>query len=369
MPMYRCENDACLSKGKTVFLGINLPIAECVGCRGVLSPASMKAAAPKAAAAAAGPAFVAPALRHVAPKPVVAAAKDALALQLEEKAKKRINLVTDTVSQLMEWPGGSQNFALPVKYRFWESGRSVQDREVTIEIPIYVHGAATGPTYWTSKGWSADSFTKTVHQGGKPGVTAVNITDEVKKKWSAKINACWGKAAIRWTTTSTAAAAFGKAASVETVKERFYNFKFEFRFVDDPADAAAQVICTKTAGEARAVNPTGTIDAVRWGFEDTNPDTLGPICHEVGHLIGNPDEYHTITFNGQRKAWGAGYQAGDGIGVMNNPDKKPLVRNYQYIAAKIADQLKITKAQADCLLDVATPSTTPKRNLNLAIWD
>lgn len=349
MPVFKCDNNGCRSKGTTVFIAVNLPIPKCLGCKQTLSPSAMKPSAPKAA-------FV--------------AVKDSLTKDLETKAKNRINLVTDNISQRMEWPGGSATFSLPVKYRFWESGRSVQDREVTIEIPIYVHGPATGLHFWTGKGWSADDFTKTVHGGKKPGVAAVGITDEVKKKWSAKINACWGKAAIRWTTTSTTnKTVLGRAKTTEVVKERFYNFRFEFRFVDDPAEAAAEVVCTRTSGEARAINPTGTIDAVRWGFDDLDPNTLGPICHEVGHLIGNPDEYHTITFNGQRVAWGDGYQQGHGIGVMNNPDKKPLVRNYQYMARKIADQLGITKAEADCLLDVSTPSTTPKRNLNLAIWD
>lgn len=370
MPMFRCDNAACSEKGKTVFLGINLPVAACTACRGVLSPASMKASAPKAAAPVshftigAGPLKAAPA------KPVVATTKDALTLDLEAKAKGRIKLVTDSVDQLMVGPDGSRTFALPVKYRFWESGRGLQDREITIEIPIYVHGPATGLGFWTGKGWPADDFTKTVHQGKKPGVAAVAITEEVKKKWSAKINAAWGKAAIRWTTTTTETKTLlGRSVSHQVATERFYNFRFEFRFVDDPADAAAQVVCTQTSGEARGVNPTGTIDAVRWGLEDVDPNTLGPICHEVGHLIGNPDEYYTITFKGQTRVWGDGYQTGDGIGVMNNPDKKPLVRNYQYMAAKIADQLGINKAEADCLLDVITPGTTPKRNLNLAIWD
>jgi len=301
---------------------------------------------------------------------VFVATRDPLVQNLETLANNRINIVTDNLNQLMEWSGGSQNFSLPVKYRFWESGRSLQDREVTIEIPIFVHGPATALSFWTGKGWSADSFTKTVHQGGKPGVTAVSITDDVKKKWSAKINSCWGKAAIKWTTTTIISTPLlGTAKSTEMVKERFYNFKFEFRFVDDVAEAAAEVVCTQTSGEARAINPTGTIDAVRWGFEDIDPATLGPICHEVGHLIGNPDEYFTITFKGRRKVWGEGYQTGKGIGVMNNPDKKPLVRNYQYMAAQIADKLLINKAEADCLLDVTMPGTTPKRNLNLPIWD
>jgi len=373
MPIFKCKNPNCKEKDKVVFVAVTLPVATFTNCKACMAPmvsasTTVTTNAHHTPASAKPPPTQAFKLKPlVGVIPPVKPAVSPLLQELRAKFSSRVQSATveEIKTQIMEGHGSPtpSQFNLPVKYRFWVSDRSKQSKEVTIEIPIMVHGAATGQKYWTDKGWSAESFGRTVHpvrqppaSSGEPGVTAVNITDDAKKAWSAKINKCWGKAGVLWN------GAAGQA---------LITLKFQFRFVDDPAKAAAEVICVKTTGAASAAVPTGTIDAVRWGIDDVDPNTRGPICHEVGHLIGNPDEYFTITFEGQKKVWGPGYQNGAQFGIMNNPNNPPLVRNYRYMAQQLADKLvpPIPRSEADLLLDIAMPSTTPKRNLALALWD
>jgi len=248
--------------------------------------------------------------------------------------------------------GGSiQNYDMPVKYECYKSGLAKQDLEFTIRIPVKVYSGADAHALWVNKGYSSSSFYKTAW-GDEPGVTGATFSDEVRRKWSAKANKCWGKAGVIWTKPG------GEILQ--------YRLRFEFVVVDDAADAAAEVACVTTSGRAAGVNPSGTIDAVRWGVNDIDPDTIGPICHEVGHLIGNPDEYGTIEYEGQTRAWGDGYQTG--MGIMNNPDNPPLIRNYKPLALELANGFSIPLAEAELVQNLATISSSTRHRLNAHIW-
>lgn len=278
-------------------------------------------------------------------------------------AKQTSKTTNATISKVLVFTmvtdaGVTRPFNYPIKYRLWRSDISRQGAEITVQIPIKVYGAVDGPAYWASLGYSADSFSKTVHPHTAtgqpaPGVVAANITDEVKKKWSAKINKAWGKVGVVWTTAK---------------EVRQFGLKFEFGYVDDIADAAAGVICVRTTGPSLAVNPTGTIDAIRWGLADTDENALGPICHEVGHLIGNPDEYFTITYKGQTRNWGDGYQTGDGFGIMNNPDRPALIRYYKHLAVELALAFGIPLDEAEVVEDLAMISNSRRHKLSAHIW-
>jgi hypothetical protein len=270
----------------------------------------------------------------------------------ETKAKTNAAVDKRLVFKMTPTTGGNAiDFDMPIKYQCWKSGLAKQDLEVTIKIPVKVYGGADALQYWLSKGWGTDLFGKTAH-GAKPGVQGATFNDDVRRAWSTKANKCWGRAGVVWTRPD------------KTVLK--YSLRFEFVIVDKIADAAAGVACVSTSGQARGVNPTGTIDAVRWGVEDTDPKTRGPICHEVGHLIGNPDEYFTIEHDGQTKAWGAGYQATGGI--MNNPNNAPLIRNYKPLALELANAFGIPPAEAEIVEDLAMLSTTKRHKLTDHIW-
>ena len=272
--------------------------------------------------------------------------------------------VNKTLIFSMTPPGGAtMNFNLPIKYLLWTNDASAQSPTVIVEIPIKVHSGPAGLAYWKSKGYSDDSFGKTIHKltpvppatEGLPatGIIAAAATEAVLKSWSAKINNCWGNVGVVW-----------EKPSGQTM---VYRLQFQFAFADDPQDAAAQVVCVRATGDAAPINPTGTVDAIRWGVDDIESNRLGPICHEVGHLIGNPDEYFTIAYEGQTKNWGPGYRTGNGIGTMNNPDMPPLMRYYKLLALELALTFSIPVAQAYLVPNPAMPNQGRLR-LDAAFW-
>ena len=270
----------------------------------------------------------------------------------QERAKANATVNKRLIFKMTPPGGASYDFDMPIKYECWKSGLSKQDLEITIKIPVKVYSGTDALQYWKDKGYAENDFSKTVHGGKLPGVQGATFSDDVRKKWSAKVNKCWGKAGVIW-----------EKPSGEVVK---YGLRFEFVIVDNIDDAAAGVACVSTTGQAHTINPTGTIDAVRWGVNDTDPDSLGPICHEVGHLIGNPDEYFTIVYKGQTRNWGAGYQPG--MGIMNNPDNPPLIRNYKPLALELANAFNIPLHQAYVVENLVTLHTCAKHRLNAHIW-
>jgi hypothetical protein len=261
-------------------------------------------------------------------------------------AKRTANLVFQMTG------GTDMNVNDPLRYNLRKTGLGRQDAEVLVTLPILVHQGADSKAYWITKGYSPASFDVTAH-GHKPGVLGATASEEVLKRWTKTINDWWGKAAVIHHPPSGA--------------NSFYRLKFEFSFTDDPTKACKQVCCVRTTGQAHTVNPTGTIDAVRWGVDDTGPG--GPICHEVGHFLGCPDEYFTITYEGRTKAWGDGYTID---GVMNNPDTKPLARHYRKMGQELAYQFGFDPNQASIILDVALGLDNPaqkRHRLAGHIWD
>jgi hypothetical protein len=168
----------------------------------------------------------------------------------------------------------------------------------------------------------------------------------VLKRWSKLINDAWGKAAY-------------------TQGGKYYRLNFEFSLTEDSAEACKEVAAVKTTGAAATVNPTGTIDVVRWGVDDAGPN--GPISHEVGHMLGCPDEYNIVTYAGRSIDWGAGYTKS---GVMNNPNEKPLVRHYKNVCEELCLKLSIP-TDGYILLDYTLSVDNPnqrKFKLSDHIW-
>ena len=73
-----------------------------------------------------------------------------------------------------------------------------------------------------------------------------------------------------------------------------------------------------TAGEHHAVTVGGsTANMTNWGAADTVD-----VSHEVGHMLGNPEEYFTV----DGVAYGPARQPGGNI--MNNPANPPEAKHY-----------------------------------------
>jgi hypothetical protein len=263
-------------------------------------------------------------------------------------AKRTANLV-------FQMTGGTDlNINMPLRYNLLQTGRGLQDAEILVQLPILVHQGAAAKTYWISEGYVADDFDLTTHGGKQPLVEGATANGDVLARWTETINSWWGRAAVIHHPVGG--------------REKYYRLKFEFSFTDDPSKACKQIACVKTTGAAAGLNPNGTIDAVRWGADDTGPG--GPICHEVGHFLGCPDEYFTVTYEGRTRSWGNGYQPDKG--VMNNPNTRPLARHYRKMGQELANQFGFDPNEASIILDVTLGLNNPnqrKHQLAGHIWD
>ena len=268
----------------------------------------------------------------------------------ENRAVKKI-----TANLVFIMTGGTDlNVNMPLRYNLVRTGRGEQDAEILVQLPIKVHQGDDAKAYWISQKYPPADFDVTVHHGKKPGVQGATANQAVLARWTQAINEWWGRAAV--------------IHHPSAGREKYYRLKFEFSFTDDSAKACKEVCCVKTTGEAATVNKNGTIDAVRWGVDDQGPG--GPICHEVGHFLGCPDEYFTITYASRTKSWGNGYQPDKG--VMNNPNTRPLARHYRKMGQELAHQFGFNPDEASIILETTLSLDNKKQQkhkLSGHIWD
>jgi hypothetical protein len=247
--------------------------------------------------------------------------------------------------------GTNLNVDTPLKYVVIQQDISLQSGTILVKLPIKVHSGQAAVTYWKTM-YSEESFFRTSH-GNHQGVQAANVSDDVLNAWTKKINSCWGAVGLFY-------------------NNRTYKLDLKFELEDDPAKSCGQICAVKTTGQALTTNPTGTIDAIRWGVDDIDTKTTGPVCHEVGHYLGCPDEYFTIQYEGRTQNWGNGYTMN--AGIMNNPDEKPKLKHYRPIYRFVAEQvLKLTALElANCrILPDISFGPNQKGAILLAnhIWD
>jgi len=276
---------------------------------------------------------------------------------ISAKAQARENrVVIKRNKQLRYAMSGSTNynFELALKYNLRTTGIGRQDWEVLVSMPIKVYQGASAKTFWSTK-YDPDLFDITTH-GRQRLVQGDSADSNVIKKWTNNINDWWGKAAV--------------IHHPSNGRETYYRLKFEFVFTDDASKACAEICAVRTTGQAATTNPSGTIDALRWGVNDTGPG--GGICHEVGHFIGNPDEYFTITYEGRTINWGQGYRTDKQLGVMNNPNQRPQARHYRNMGQELANHFNFNPAEASIILDTTLGIDNPnqrRHRLSGHIWD
>jgi hypothetical protein len=112
--------------------------------------------------------------------------------------------------------------------------------------------------------------------------------------------------------------------------EKQYPIKVEIEVVDSAEHHTITAQDPSTVGHGATAGLGGTTSMTNWGVLD-NID----IAHEVGHMLGNPENYFTVDFRNARKVWGASRQTGKGI--MNNPAEAPLAEHFWLVKEKFPE--------------------------------
>lgn len=128
---------------------------------------------------------------------------------------------------------------------------------------------------------------------------------------------------------------------------------------ENPHHVVVPQLSSNTFSDIRGMK--GTRSMTEWGTEDAVD-----VPHEVGHMLGNLDEYYTI--NG-KKYTGPGEDARKGVdigegSIMNDPKNNPLERHYELIRKEAA--MAIGVPDENVTLEEATSqvqSSTPSRSL------
>ena len=142
---------------------------------------------------------------------------------------------------------------------------------------------------------------------GTGKVPAMNV-------WCSKVNIAWAGCSLFW-----------KKQGVTTEKE--YPINVEIEVVESGEHHTITAQDPSTVGHGATAGLGGTTSMTNWGVLD-NID----IAHEVGHMLGNPENYFTIRFRNVTKVWGQERQAGKGI--MNNPAESPLADHFWLVKEK-----------------------------------
>jgi RHS repeat-associated protein len=103
-----------------------------------------------------------------------------------------------------------------------------------------------------------------------------------------------------------------------------YLIRVKLVFVESGQDLTIAV----NRGEGQGGVGAGAL--VQWGTSDPQ----GTAGHEIGHQLGNADEYGNV--NGTD--YGAGYQSNGG--VMNNPENSALEKNFNSILQEASNDVK-----------------------------
>jgi len=195
-------------------------------------------------------------------------------------------------------------------------------------------------TWWDAKfslTMNRANCTLTVTVQIKVDDTDVPITAAQKAAWKNAIETKWSnKVKIVCPDTACTCACGGGYAVVIVLA-----------YVDNAGDAH-QTVTVQLPGQTTdgRAGLSGTSGMTRWGRDDTVD-----ITHEFGHILGNPEEYFTTNgtdyTNGGTKS---GFRD-DAGGIMNNPARDPLPRNYEIIRQEAAK----LRGSISCTIQPVTP--------------
>jgi len=151
--------------------------------------------------------------------------------------------------------------------------------------------------------------------------------------WCSKVAIAWAGCTLFWKKNGAAT-------------EKAYPIKVELEVVDTLEHHTITAQHPSTVGHGATKGIGGTTSMTNWGVLDSID-----IAHEVGHMLGNPENYFTVDFRNNRKIWGAARQ--EGKGIMNNPAESPLAEHFWLVQDKFpalmvlnAEQGRVTKVTA-----------------------
>lgn len=166
----------------------------------------------------------------------------------------------------------------------------------------------------------------------KWGVGAV----PAKNVWSSKIGIAWAGCSLYW-------------KPMGSTTEQEYPIRVEVDVVDSGEHHTITAQHPSTVGHGATVGLGGTTGMTDWGVLDSID-----IAHEVGHMLGNPENYYTVQFRGSTKIWGAARQTGKGI--MNNPAEPPLAEHFWLVREKFPALMTLHSKQGAVSRLTAPPS-------------
>jgi hypothetical protein len=156
--------------------------------------------------------------------------------------------------------------------------------------------------------------------------------------WCSKVNIAWAGCSLFW-----------KRQGTTTEKE--YPIKVEIEVVESGQHHTITAQDPSTVGHGATAGLGGTTSMTNWGVLDGID-----IAHEVGHMLGNPENYFTVVFRNETKRWGAARQAG--MGIMNNPAESPLAEHFLLVKEKFPDLMQLNAEQGTVTQIKAPPPGT-----------
>lgn len=151
--------------------------------------------------------------------------------------------------------------------------------------------------------------------GGVPDKhRGARLTDQVRLNWSSRILERWKG---------------GTFVIKDEQGEDLQTFLIQFAldYVGNPSLTKNVVFAVETTDASAP--PDGTVNTMYWGVNDGGV-TGAAISHEFGHLLGNPDEYNRVWFNG--------YTVTNNGGIMHDETNGHPKAGHFYLIARHVQQ-------------------------------
>jgi len=220
------------------------------------------------------------------------------------RVQQQAIVVNENVSQLLD----GTTYAWRVKFSILRTHGGKQGQSLVVSVPLVAY-AGNSPQHRVAINVNLTGGIPAEHTGAP-------LSDGVKRNWASRILERWGGGVF-----------VVKDASGDDLDT--FDIDFKIDWVENPSQAAQVVFAVKTTGNAP---PDGTVNTMYWGVDDGGTKGAA-IAHEFGHLIGNPDEYGSCTFNGKNNSR-------DKTSVMDNETAgQAKARHFFMVGAKAASGL------------------------------
>lgn len=237
-----------------------------------------------------------------------------VAFRRQLRVQSRDLVVNESILQWMTEPAGAPtrfDWKAWFRLRIIRGVRQKQGQIIHVSVPVAA---------FSGTGREHNMGQQTGLTGAVPANrVGVNLTDRVRRTWSFRIEERWGGGEF-----------VIKGLNGEDLET--FNIKFELDYVGN-VNRAGNVIYAVQTTDIHHAPEDGTFDMMYWGVDDGM--RYSAIAHEFGHLIGNPDEYHTV--------WFKGYQVTNNRGIMDNAHGRPKAGHFYLVGWHAAEALGAPK--------------------------